>query len=353
MKNQTGFRLSAFTASLALLSGSAWAQTQTTATTGVVLSQSALSVNDSSANGIPTGSLVTNSANVTRSQFNANTGVLTGVSANLNATAETTALTLNTNGNALATGSVVTTWSLGGSNSAVLNSTSRNSNGTTNDRTWENSSISASAANLNAFVGAGNVANYTFSTQVLADKTGGGNGGSATASITNSPLNAVHSLTYTYVSHANASFAAFSDVNALAYDFGNVGSNTSVNHSFNVFSLTGIGLGNSLVSISRLGGSGPNIFSVTGGSVGALSSASFMATLNAQNPLVLTNYSETYRITFADNTSTLTAFASNSVRQNYIDITLTAAVPEPGTYAMILAGLGTIGFVIRRRRPRA
>ena len=29
---------------------------------------------------------------------------------------------------------------------------------------------------------------------------------------------------------------------------------------------------------------------------------------------------------------------------------LVTAVPEPGTYAMILAGLGAMGFIARRRR---
>jgi len=32
--------------------------------------------------------------------------------------------------------------------------------------------------------------------------------------------------------------------------------------------------------------------------------------------------------------------------------TITAAVPEPETYAMLMAGLGVLGTVVRRRRMK-
>lgn len=34
-----------------------------------------------------------------------------------------------------------------------------------------------------------------------------------------------------------------------------------------------------------------------------------------------------------------------------VNLTITAAVPEPETYAMLLAGLGLIGFISRKKKP--
>ncbi|RFP18348.1 MULTISPECIES: choice-of-anchor C family PEP-CTERM protein [unclassified Duganella] len=52
--------------------------------------------------------------------------------------------------------------------------------------------------------------------------------------------------------------------------------------------------------------------------------------------------------------STLT-FAGNDANSYYgaalDNVSVTAAVPEPETYAMLLAGLGLVGAIARRRRP--
>jgi len=50
---------------------------------------------------------------------------------------------------------------------------------------------------------------------------------------------------------------------------------------------------------------------------------------------------------------TLGGPARLSSSQAYLDFTPTAAVPEPETYAMLLAGLGLMGFVARRRKQNA
>ena len=51
---------------------------------------------------------------------------------------------------------------------------------------------------------------------------------------------------------------------------------------------------------------------------------------------------------------TYTLVASGTgVRDSVLDISITTAVPEPETYAMLLAGLGLIGYSIRRRKTAA
>jgi hypothetical protein len=44
---------------------------------------------------------------------------------------------------------------------------------------------------------------------------------------------------------------------------------------------------------------------------------------------------------------------SNPTAQPREDLSLTSAVPEPGTWAMMLTGFGLIAWRVRRRRPSA
>lgn len=44
------------------------------------------------------------------------------------------------------------------------------------------------------------------------------------------------------------------------------------------------------------------------------------------------------------------AYPSGAIRGQLMYVTTVNAVPEPGTYALMLAGIGVLGFVARRRR---
>ena len=48
---------------------------------------------------------------------------------------------------------------------------------------------------------------------------------------------------------------------------------------------------------------------------------------------------------------TITSLVFKSTNANAFEASNVTAIPEPGTYAMLLAGLGVIGFVATRRRP--
>ena len=47
----------------------------------------------------------------------------------------------------------------------------------------------------------------------------------------------------------------------------------------------------------------------------------------------------------------ITSLVFKSTNANAFEASNVTAIPEPGTYAMLLAGLGVIGFVANRRRP--
>jgi len=75
-----------------------------------------------------------------------------------------------------------------------------------------------------------------------------------------------------------------------------------------------------------------------------------------QNGLTFDRVTKTYTVV-ATSTSTLMGFAAYHPAASYhlddVSVVAIAAVPEPETYAMLLAGLGVMGVVARRRARRA
>ena len=51
-------------------------------------------------------------------------------------------------------------------------------------------------------------------------------------------------------------------------------------------------------------------------------------------------------------TGTSTYQVSKLTSGDYQDLVVAAVVPEPQTYALLLAGLGAVGLIARRRLPR-
>jgi hypothetical protein len=72
-------------------------------------------------------------------------------------------------------------------------------------------------------------------------------------------------------------------------------------------------------------------------------------------PLLDDSYNTLETLTFGDDFKDLTMVTFSAWGQQIDNVTfgITAAVPEPETYALMLAGLGLVGFVARRRSASA
>lgn len=332
---------------VALLTAASSASASTITVTGSTVTLLS-SPNLGGADATQTGGAVTRTQSSTGAlgKFDPALGVLTNIAATLNVPTATTSLTkVGGGGTATVTGG----WSLGG-NTAGTTLNTISSNGS--DTTWNSISVSSTPANLNNFVGSGNISNNSFTTSLSVNKTSPNATPAAGASI-NKDLIGSTSVVYTYLTHGNASFSTQSDSDFFTVDFGELASGATASQGFSIFDLGELGLTGFNVSFL----SGDDVFNVTGAnSVATGASGLFTALFNEQSPNALTDYSGIYRLSFTDDVSTLSQYASSSVGVNYIDLTLRAAVapvvnvPEPEPLALMVLGMGVLGTISRRRK---
>jgi len=313
-------------------------------------------------------------------QFDADIGVLTGISSTLNISAGTLKLSsagtwgsgsdqpaLSSNGTISATSNLhgiqfgdinAATFNCSGTSggSRCFDSKSKPEwkNSTATDLTWANPT-SAGTNNLDSYVGSDSLASkVTLTNTVSLTKADNINKPSATLAVTG--LTGTQSIEFTYLKHANASFTSDSDTNSLIKDISG--------GAFN-FSIYNHGTADTANLASKIGG-----FKCVAGNCDAFksSSGSFnnilagggfenYGSVQVSDTASSGKHEATFALVFSD--AYAGAVASNTLKDNALSLTVSAtvapivsAVPEPETYAMLLAGLSVIGLKVRRRKNR-
>lgn len=319
-------------AALLSLGGAAFAQaTATVSGSAVATSPSPITATDTTNNGTA-GTAVSGTAAVSTAQFDTANGVLTGVAATLDTSGTLTRT--NRSGTATATAS----WTVGGS---TVNSSAGWASTTGTQSSFAQLSNAGGSFNLADFAGTGSVAgSVTYSAQAnKADTRNGATQASLTAT-------AQQNLVYSYLYHSNASFTAGTDSNSL-----NLTGLNGAGSAFNIYALAGLSAANTIAmdgaTVSCTGNCAAfSLSPLTINHLAANGNASGSAALIASTA---GSYSASYLLTFKDDVGTVgVGHASNTLTLNVSGNV--AAVPEPETYAMFLAGLGAMGFLGRRRK---
>lgn len=219
--------------------------------------------------------------------------------------------------------------------------------------TSTNVSASVDSANLNSYVGTGSTSVALSLPSLQATSTLSRTQGQASSSSTTYTVNWTGSVqtNYSYLLHAAPSFSTGVQNSSLTLDFGTLAlGSTSPSLSFMLYNLTDPNrVGLDLDSFAVTGDAGKFSTNLAGFANLAQDGAqSFLAGLDTSS---VGNFSAHYILTLSD-----ADVGASSTRSTYqMELNLVgnvAAVPEPETYAMMLAGLGMIGAIARRRKPR-